>query len=208
MSCEWNLRYVHNSLSVGAQQQTLTSRRNHERCKQASLASHSERGGFCNIGSCGCLYTYNCLYCKRYSATQNLPMMPVYIRGSVRERRSKAKRLRQFRHKHYLLHIAEDSKGKALSEADASLRSSQSRSGRHILPSRRSERRSKAKSITNLRACLTSMLDRLEQSVFYLSLSIFLYQLQLLDAGADGAWLTLEMGGKFFGRCTLTPHLG
>ena len=71
-------------------------RRNHERCKQASLASHSERGGFCNIGSCGCLYTYNCLYCKRYSAMQNLPMRPIYIRGSVRERRSKAKRLRQF----------------------------------------------------------------------------------------------------------------
>ena len=68
-------------------------RRNHERCKQASLASHSERGGFCNIGSCGCLHTYNCLYRKRYSATQNLPMMPVYIRGSVRERRSKAQRL-------------------------------------------------------------------------------------------------------------------
>ena len=65
-------------------------RRNHERCKQASLASHSERGGFCNIGSCGCLHTYNCLYYKRYSAAQNLPMMPVYIRGSVRERRSKA----------------------------------------------------------------------------------------------------------------------
>ena len=43
----------------------------------------------------------------------------------------------------FLLHIAEDSKGKALSEADASLRSSQSRSGRHILPSQRSERRAK-----------------------------------------------------------------
>ena len=77
------------------------SRRNHERCKQASLASHSERGGFCNIGSCGCLHTYNCLYYKRYSATQNLPMMPVYIRGSVRERRSRAKRLRQFRLSNY-----------------------------------------------------------------------------------------------------------
>ena len=37
----------------------------------------------------------------------------------------------------FLLLIAEDSKGKTLSEADASLRSSQSRSGRHILPSRR-----------------------------------------------------------------------
>ena len=57
------------------------SRRNHERCKQTSLASHSERGGFCNISSCGCLHTYNCLYCKRYSALQNLPMMFVYIRG-------------------------------------------------------------------------------------------------------------------------------
>ena len=48
----------------------------------------------------------------------------------------------------FLLHIAEDSKGKALSEADARLRSSQSRSDRHILPSRRSERRAIAKLIT------------------------------------------------------------
>ena len=48
----------------------------------------------------------------------------------------------------FLLHIAEDSKGKALSEADARLRSSQSRSDRHILPSRRSERRASAKLIT------------------------------------------------------------
>ena len=38
---------------------------------------------------------------------------------------------------------AEDSKGKALSEVDASLRSSQSRSDRHVLPSRCSERQAK-----------------------------------------------------------------
>ena len=78
-------------------------RRNHERCKQTSLASHSFRGGFCNISSCGCLHTYNCVYYKRYSAMQNLPMLVVYIRGSVRERRSKAQPLRQSRLNGYIL---------------------------------------------------------------------------------------------------------
>ena len=67
--------------SVRVWRRNRPSRRNHERCKQTSLASHSERGGFCNISSCGCLHIYNCLYCKRYSAMQNLPMMFVYIRG-------------------------------------------------------------------------------------------------------------------------------
>ena len=89
--CEWGVSaYGKNRITLWVFETNkphYLHRRNHERCKQASLASHSERGGFCNIGSCGCLHTYSCLYCKRYSATQNLPMMPVYIRGSVRERR-------------------------------------------------------------------------------------------------------------------------
>ena len=113
--------------SVRVWRRNRPSRRNHERCKQASLASHSERGGFCNIGSCGCLHTYNCLYCKRYSATQNLPMMSVYIRGSVRERRSKAQRLRQFRLSNYC---------RADAVKDGRQRS-QSRLNEYTLPNRR-----------------------------------------------------------------------
>ena len=52
--------------------------------KQASLASSAQQNIFCNIGSCKCASTHNCLYHKSHPLRSGLPMMLVCIaRDSV-----------------------------------------------------------------------------------------------------------------------------